>query len=37
MEGFMDWRIRPWVRRVITRLAAIVPAILLIGVRGEAI
>jgi manganese transport protein len=35
MEGFMDWKIRPWVRRLITRLAAIVPAILLIGVRGD--
>jgi manganese transport protein len=35
MEGFMDWRIRPWVRRLITRLAAIMPAILLISVRGD--
>jgi manganese transport protein len=35
MEGFMDWRIRPWVRRLITRLAAIMPAILLIAVRGD--
>lgn len=35
MEGFMHWRIRPWVRRCITRLAAIVPAILVIGFRGE--
>jgi manganese transport protein len=35
MEGFMDWKIRPWLRRLITRLAAIVPAILLIGVRGD--
>jgi manganese transport protein len=34
MEGFMDWKIRPWLRRLITRLAAIVPAIFLIGVRG---
>jgi manganese transport protein len=35
MEGFMDWRIRPWVRRLITRLAAIMPAILLISLRGD--
>jgi manganese transport protein len=35
MEGFMDWKIQPWVRRLITRLAAIIPAIVLIGLRGE--
>jgi manganese transport protein len=35
MEGFMHWRIRPWVRRLITRLLAIVPAIFIIGIRGE--
>jgi manganese transport protein len=35
MEGFMQWRLRPEVRRVITRLLAIVPAILIISVRGE--
>jgi len=35
MEGFMHWRIRPWVRRLITRLIAILPAIFIIGVRGE--
>jgi manganese transport protein len=35
MEGFMDWKIRPWLRRLITRLAAIVPALFLIGVRGD--
>ncbi len=26
MEGFLDLRIRPWLRRLITRLLAIVPA-----------
>jgi manganese transport protein len=31
MEGFMHWRVRPWVRRMITRLLAIAPAILIIG------
>jgi manganese transport protein len=35
MEGFMHWRIRPWVRRLITRLLAILPAVLIIGLRGE--
>ena len=35
MEGFMRFRIRPWVRRLITRLVAIVPAVLIIGVRGS--
>lgn len=35
MEGFMHWRIRPWVRRLVTRLVAIFPAVLIIGVRGE--
>jgi manganese transport protein len=35
MEGFMHWRIRPWVRRLITRLIAILPAILIIGSYGE--
>src|SRR5436190_892838 len=36
MEGFMHWRIQPWVRRLITRAMAIIPAILVIGVRGDA-
>ncbi len=35
MEGFMNWHIRPWVRRLITRLIAIVPAILVIGIYGD--
>ncbi len=35
MEGFMHWRIRPWVRRLITRLLAILPAIFIIGMRGD--
>ena len=34
MEGFMHWRIKPWVRRLITRLLAIVPAVVVIGIRG---
>ena len=35
MEGFMHWRLRPWVRRIITRLLAIIPAVLIIGIRGD--
>ena len=35
MEGFMHWRIKPWVRRLITRTLAILPAVIIIGLRGE--
>ncbi len=35
MEGFMHWRVRPWVRRFVTRLAAILPAIVIISARGD--
>jgi manganese transport protein len=35
MEGFMHWRLTPWARRLITRTLAIIPAILIIGLRGE--
>jgi manganese transport protein len=35
MEGFMHWRMRPWLRRLVTRLLAIIPAILVIGIRGD--
>src|SRR5208283_2370197 len=35
MEGFMRWRIRPWLRRMITRTLAIIPAVLIIGLRGD--
>jgi manganese transport protein len=34
MEGFMNWRIKPWVRRLITRTLAILPAVIIIGLRG---
>src|ERR1019366_9491423 len=34
MEGFMHWRLRPWLRRMISRTIAVVPAILIISVRG---
>ncbi len=35
MEGFMHWRIQPWLRRLITRTLAILPAVFIIGVRGN--
>jgi manganese transport protein len=35
MEGFLHWRIRPWVRRLVTRSLAIIPAVLIIGGRGD--
>jgi manganese transport protein len=35
MEGFMHWRLQPWLRRLITRAVAILPAIVIIGIRGE--
>jgi manganese transport protein len=35
MEGFMHWRIQPWVRRLITRTLAILPAVIIIAVRGD--
>jgi len=35
MEGFMRWRIQPWVRRIITRSVAVIPAVVIIGLRGD--
>jgi manganese transport protein len=35
MEGFLNIRIRPWLRRLITRLIAIVPAVIVAVVSGE--
>ena len=35
MEGFINLRLRPWLRRLITRLIAIVPAIIVIALYGE--
>jgi len=34
MEGFLRLRLQPWLRRVISRSLAIVPAVLVIGLRG---
>jgi manganese transport protein len=35
MEGFLNIRIRPWLRRLITRMIAIVPAVLVAIFYGE--
>jgi len=35
MEGFLNLRLRPWLRRLITRLIAIVPAVLTTAAYGE--
>lgn len=35
MEGFLNIRLKPWVRRLITRALAITPAVLVIGIAGE--
>jgi manganese transport protein len=35
MEGFLNLRLRPWLRRLITRLIAVVPAVIVIAMYGE--
>jgi len=35
MEGFLDIRLKPWLRRLITRSIAIIPAALVIWIAGE--
>ncbi|HEY4818886.1 MAG TPA: Nramp family divalent metal transporter [Candidatus Acidoferrum sp.] len=35
MEGFLNIRLKPWLRRLITRGLAIIPAALVIGFAGE--
>ncbi|HWW18637.1 MAG TPA: Nramp family divalent metal transporter [Candidatus Saccharimonadales bacterium] len=35
MEGFLNIRLKPWVRRLITRSLAITPAVIVIGFAGE--
>ncbi|HYP13628.1 MAG TPA: Nramp family divalent metal transporter [Bryobacteraceae bacterium] len=35
MEGFLNFRMRPWLRRLITRMVAIVPAAITINTAGE--
>src|SRR5664279_4025769 len=35
MEGYLSLRINPWVRRLITRLLAIIPALIVIIIYGD--
>ena len=35
MEGFLNIRLRPWLRRLITRLMAILPAVAVAAIYGE--
>jgi manganese transport protein len=35
MEGFLNIRLRPWLRRLITRLIAIIPAVIVTIIYGE--
>ena len=35
MEGFLNIRLRPWLRRLITRLMAIIPAVIVTIIYGE--
>lgn len=35
MEGFLDLKIKPWLRRIITRLLAVIPALIITIIYGE--
>ena len=35
MEGYLHLRINPWIRRLLTRLIAIIPAVIVILINGE--
>jgi len=35
MEGFLNLRMRPWLRRAVTRSIALVPAVIVIAVAGD--
>jgi len=35
MEGFLTWKINPTTRRMLTRLVAIVPSVIVTAVGGE--
>jgi len=36
MEGYLNLRLQPWMRRLITRMVAIIPAVITIEIFGEA-
>jgi manganese transport protein len=35
MEGFLNFRMRPWLRRLVTRMVAIIPAAIVAALSGE--
>ncbi len=35
MEGYLHLRIQPWMRRMLTRLLAVLPAVIVISIKGE--
>jgi len=35
MEGFVNIRLKPWVRRLVTRLIAIIPTVIVVLIYGE--
>ena len=35
MEGFLQWKIAPWARRLVTRLIAIIPAVVVIAMNSS--
>ena len=35
MEGFLNIRMRPWLRRLVTRGIAIIPAVIVVSISGE--
>jgi manganese transport protein len=35
MEGFLSFRMRPWLRRLVTRAVAIVPAVIVVAIYGD--
>ena len=35
MEGYLHLKIAPWMRRLVTRLVALVPAVVVISLSGE--
>jgi manganese transport protein len=35
MEGFLNIRLKPWLRRLVTRLIAVIPALIVISIYGE--
>ena len=37
MEGYLNLRIQPWIRRIVTRLIAIIPAVIVISIYGESV